>query len=125
MFGQQFYKISRLSNLVDVVITDSPLMLSILYNKCPKLGKSFSSMVHEVARSYYSLDYLLNPINEGNYDNVGRIHSQDESMQISQRIVDMLDEHSIRYKTLSHDISGYDSVVDDVLDAMRKNNENN
>ena len=42
VFGNQFYKLSRLENEVDVAVVDSPLMLNVLYNKCPKLGGSFT-----------------------------------------------------------------------------------
>ena len=33
IFGKQYHRMWRLKNLVDVIITDSPLLLSIYYNK--------------------------------------------------------------------------------------------
>ena len=32
IFGQQSYRLSRCADKVDVIVTDSPLLLSILYN---------------------------------------------------------------------------------------------
>ena len=37
LFGKQSFRISRVQDEVDVIVTDSPLLLSILYNQTPIL----------------------------------------------------------------------------------------
>ena len=50
IFGKQYFKISRCADKVDVIITDSPLLLSIVYNDNPVLGDSFNETVKNVIR---------------------------------------------------------------------------
>ena len=47
IFGKQYFRISRLMGKVDVVITDSPILLSVFYNKDNAvLGKEFNDLVY-------------------------------------------------------------------------------
>ena len=48
IFGKQSFKISRCKDKVDVLITDSPLPLSIFYNKDEVLGEDFNKVVMNV-----------------------------------------------------------------------------
>ena len=41
LFGKQSYRLSRLKNKVDVIITDSPLPLTILYNNIHYIYSAF------------------------------------------------------------------------------------
>ena len=54
VFGKQFYRISRCANQVDVIITDSPLLLSVIYNHDPILGETFNKMVRGKMTIYIS-----------------------------------------------------------------------
>ena len=49
VFGNQYYRISRLENEVDVVITDSPTLLSIIYNKDRRGGKDVTDLGQSVS----------------------------------------------------------------------------
>ena len=51
LFGKQSFRISRVQDEVDVIITDSPLLLSIFYNKTPILGEHFNYVVYDVFNS--------------------------------------------------------------------------
>ena len=57
MFGQQLYRISRLEDKVDVVITDSPVFLSAIYNRMSyrklafALGEDFEKLVAKISKS--------------------------------------------------------------------------
>ena len=45
IFGKQFYRISRCEDKVDIIITDSPLPLSIIYNQNENLTENFDKTV--------------------------------------------------------------------------------
>lgn len=117
MFGQQYYRLSRLEGEVDVVIVDSPLMLSLLYNNDPKLGNDFNQVVRKVAGSYDSLDYLVRRVKP--YNPKGRLQTEDESNAIGERIKSVMDTYLGTYKTIDGNTEGYDEVVTDVLRYMR------
>ena len=103
VFGNQFYKLSRLENEVDVAISDSPLLLNIYYNKCVKLGLSFYNVVSEVALSYDCLSYFLPVVSNKPYECAGRVHDKEESKAISTEIIRLLNNYKVKYKMLSHD----------------------
>ena len=45
VFGKQSYRLARCRDDVDVIVTDSPLPLAIVYNTNPALGKDFNNVV--------------------------------------------------------------------------------
>lgn len=59
IFGKQYFRISRLEGKVDVVITDSPILLSAFYNKNDHvLGQEFNDLVFKVLITITELTYL-------------------------------------------------------------------
>ena len=51
IFGKQYFRISRLQGKVDVVITDSPILLSSFYAHDDVLGDEFDKLCTKVFRS--------------------------------------------------------------------------
>ena len=65
IFGKQYFRISRCADQVDVIVTDSPLLLSVIYNNDPVLGEEFNTVVRKVMDSYnckYYICYIILPI---------------------------------------------------------------
>lgn len=50
IFGKQYFRLSRVAGKVDVVITDSPILLSMFYNTQPELGENFNNMCYVYGR---------------------------------------------------------------------------
>ena len=123
VFGNQFWRISRLEDQVDVVVTDSPLMLSTIYNYCPLLNESFNKMVIEVAKSYECLSYYLPLFDNAKYENEGRVHGKMQSQSISLRIIEMLKANDVKFKQIRHDEESYISIVSDIIDKLHKLNK--
>lgn len=117
VFGSQYYRLSRLENEVEVAVVDSPLLLSCLYCRDVRLGNSFKETVASVARSYDCLSYFIEPF-KSKYEDVGRVHSQAESMLISKKIEDLLQSYNISVKRLEHDELSYMGVVNDVMKKL-------
>ena len=52
VFGNQWHRLNRLKDKVDVVITDSPLLLSLVYNSNKELfGNDFENLVITVIKA--------------------------------------------------------------------------
>ena len=66
IFGKQYFRISRCADQVDVIVTDSPLLLSILYNNDEDLGGTFDAVVRKVAKKYNSKNYYLKRVKDYN-----------------------------------------------------------
>jgi nicotinamide riboside kinase len=95
LFAKQYYRTVTCDNKVDVIVTDSPLLLSVIYNKDARLGEEFNTLVSKIAKSFNTLDFFL----ERNYEfqQEGRIHTEEESNQISQEIKDLLKKENIDF----------------------------
>ena len=63
IFGKQFYRMSRLKDKVDYIITDSPLLLSNVYNKSEFLKPHFEDAVRDCFNSFEILIGLLKELN--------------------------------------------------------------
>lgn len=118
IFGMQFYRISRLEGQIDVVVTDSPLLNSVLYNTDNRLGKAFEQMVVNVVRSYPTLNYFIRRVRP--YQKIGRIQTEQESNKLSEKIVNMLLNNGLSYKSFSGDIEDYDKIYRDIVQHIPK-----
>ena len=117
LFGNQYHRLSRLEGKVDVAIVDSPLMLNAIYNHNDRLGEQFNKLVIDVAKKFNSLSYFLKPF-DNSFEEIGRVHSSNESKSISCRILKMLNDENIDFKTIDHDEKTYMNIVDDVVRKM-------
>lgn len=123
MFGKQSFKLSRCDGKVQVIVTDSPLPLSILYNNEDRLTENFNKSVMDVFNSYNNLNYLLKRVKP--YNPNGRHQTEDESDTLSVEIKNMLFDREIKYIEKDGDISGYDAIFNDVMRELHKHNTNN
>lgn len=120
IFGKQSFKISRVKDKVDVIITDSPLPLSIFYNSDKVLGESFNTTVMNVFNSYDNINYLI--LRNKPYNPIGRLQTKEESDALKQPLIDLLDNRDIQYKPVNGDIYGYGEIVNDVLQRLSASN---
>ena len=116
IFGKQYFKISRCADKVDVIITDSPLLLSIVYNDNPVLGDSFNETVKNVFSSFNSMNYILS--REKEYNPVGRNQTESEAKEVDVQVRAMLDEEKIPYEVVAGNELGYDYIVYRVLEQL-------
>ena len=113
LFGKQSYRMSRCKDKVDVIVTDSPLPLSIFYNKDTVLGEDFNKTVMNVFNSYNNLNYLLLRVKP--YNPAGRHQTEKESDALKQPMVDLLNDRDIKYTEHDGSVEGYEEIVTDVL----------
>ena len=116
--GTQAYQISRCYGKVNVIVTDSPILLGKIYAErsgMPALGMACV----EAASKYLnnSLDVMLHRVKK--YNPNGRNESEEEAVGIDQEIVRMLDNHNIPYINASGDKNGYDCVFDIIMDKLK------
>lgn len=118
VFGKQCYRISRCADQVDVIVTDSPLLLSVIYNNSPVLGETFNKTVLDVFNSYSNLNYMLRRVKP--YNTSGRNQTEEESDNLENDIENMLTRNSIDFKYAAGDIDGYHNVFTDILENLNK-----
>lgn len=117
IFGKQYFRISRVQDKVDVVITDSPIILSAFYANDPVLGEEFDKLATKVAKSYDTVDIFLNRIKP--YNEAGRFQTEEESDALSVDLRLFLKEHDVPYTMYDGDIKSYDAIVDMVMGRLK------
>lgn len=114
IFGKQLFRLTRLEGKVDVVITDSPIILSLIYNNDrERLGDEFDALVKKVNNSFTQLNYFIKRVKP--YNPKGRFQTEDESDKLSHKILCCLNANSDwPVQTINGDTEGYDKVISDV-----------
>jgi hypothetical protein len=104
-----------LNGKVDVIITDSPLVISMLYNKTP--SKYFNDFVLEQYNTFYNLTFFLN--RPENYQVEGRMQTKEESEVLDVVIKDILDKNGVYYHEISCE-NAVDVIVNLVKEKLNK-----
>lgn len=114
---------ARCRDQVDVIVTDSPLLLSYFYNKNPILGKDFQRVVTNVYNSYTNLNYFVK--RHKKYNPIGRNQTEDEAKALDLDILDFLEYNDLKVKFVDGNKDGYDNIVIDVLNKISDINSGN
>lgn len=113
VFGKQLHRLNRLKNKVDVIITDSPILLSIIYNK--EASNYLDDLVIEQFHKFNNLNYYV--VRDETFNTKGRLQNHEESMEKDNEIKTLLNEHNISYTTV-YKHNSVDTIVDDVMKAL-------
>lgn len=116
IFGEQLYRMNRCSDKVQVIVTDSPLPLAIVYNKSDILGEEFNKVVMNCFNSYENLSYFL--VRSKEYSSSGRLHTEQESDELMERILDLMAERHIPYVYAMGDIDFYRAIAEEVMSVV-------
>jgi len=104
VFANQYHKIWTAATHNQIVITDSPIMLSMIYN--PDTSQNFNNLIIELHNKFDAMNIVLKRAPE-TYSSVGRIHSLTESISVDNRIREILNDYDMDYLE-------FDPVHDDV-----------
>lgn len=121
MFGKQSYKIGRCAGKVDVIVTDSPLPLSIYYANEERLTENFNKTVMDVFNSYTNMNYLLT--RRKPYNPNGRHQTEAEADIIGLDLRALLDKYEIPFTRKDGTQAAYDAIVLDVVQKFNEINE--
>lgn len=107
LFGKQHHKQFILKDKVDVIVTDSPLTLGLIYDQ----GKTayLKDIVLSEFNKFWNINIFLE--REKEYDPVGRNQTEAEAIEKDKEIKKFLDDNNIEYITLP----GTESSVDEVF----------
>lgn len=116
MFGKQLFRITRCQDDVDVIITDSPLLLNTIYNHNPILGEEFNNLVFKIFNSYNSLNYYIKRVKK--YNPLGRNQTEEESDQIADKVLKMLNDRKVEFTSVEGQLNNYSQIVEDVMEVL-------
>lgn len=106
-FANQNYKIKRLIGEVDIVITDSPILLMSAYANDINLQKLAISEF----KKYNNLNFLLK--RETKFIENGRVDGLNHAIHIDKTIEKIMQENNIKYITIS--INDLDYIISKII----------
>ncbi len=106
--GCQSYRLSRLKNKVDFVITDSPLPIGIIYLNS-LAPRHLEDTIWEDFNSYNNINFYIKRVKP--YSKIGRNQTAEESDKIAYNILDLLNHSHINYTKVNGNKSGYDYIL--------------
>ena len=119
MFGKQLFRITKCQDDVDVIVTDSPLFLNILYNNSELLGEDFNKLVIKIFKSYNNINFFLTRVKP--YNPVGRNQTEEESDKLSNILYQLMEKYNIDYTKLQGNKGSYNFICRKVLKVLKKN----
>lgn len=113
IFGKQSFKMNRVRHKVQVIVVDSPLILSIIYNKSPYLGNFFEDTVMSTFNSYDNKNYLL--VRKHSYENSGRREDEDQASKVREFLISKLAELNIPYETATSSWEDCERIASEII----------
>lgn len=115
LFQEQNHRLARLIGKVDVVVTDSPILLNQVYLKEP--DAAFQKEIMDAFCGYHNFNLF---VKRGDYyEQSGRLHTLEESKKKDQEVKALLDSNHIYYGTYFH--STIEKCVDNIVYSMNHN----
>lgn len=115
LLAEQKHRIDRLIGKVDFVVTDSPLLLNITYNK--QLTPEYEKTVRDYFGQYNNFTFVIER-DDSKFTEKGRIHNLSESKEKDKEIRQMLSSFGIYYGTYRHDTVG--KIIDNAIVTLRR-----
>ncbi len=91
ILASQNHRIQRLDGNVDFVISDSPVLLSHIYGD--QTNPFLKNYIDSLFNQYQSINFLTLLCNS--YEKVGRVHSEEESRTIQEKIIHLTESKNI------------------------------
>lgn len=129
IFGNQFYRMRSLLGKVSVIVTDSPLLLSVIYARsCPQLSEHYPEVVRSLNSMFRRINVLVKRV--APFEQNGRNEDEARSDFISGQVRKLLSDYGEQYYEIAGDEDGFRSFTRyleaatrsrrDLLDAVEK-----
>lgn len=119
IYAKQQQRLHRVNGKVDVVITDAPLLLKLMYMS---KDLDFTQLVLDVDKKYNNMNFVLNRVKP--YNPIGRNQTEDEAKEYDKKIEKLLNKYNIPYYKVNGDKEGSDIVIDKVINYLKGEEEN-
>lgn len=109
IFGKQHFRLRRCSESVDVIVTDSPILLGLVYTPDDFPMPSLRSTIKEAYDMYDNMNVFL--IRGKQYNPNGRFQTEEQAKGLDGKIESMLIQQNVPYTTVNSDRGALDEIV--------------
>lgn len=114
ILGNQQYALNKLIGKVDVILTDSPLLLSSIYGQGKIQGLEDCCL--SVFNSYNNLNFFVERAKP--YNPQGRVHTEEESSNLRSEIIDLLTTHNIPFTSTWGNYVGHKKMLQKIKEVL-------
>lgn len=119
VFGKQLHRMNRLVGKVDVIITDSPLLLSPIYK--PKgISQVFDELVLEEFNKFNNVNYFIE--RKKPFNQKGRLQTEEQAKEKDKKIKDFLKNYFVFFHTIPGDSDGVNVATCKTLQLLKGGN---
>ena len=119
IFGKQLYRLKRVADSVDVIITDSPIFLSAIYDKNNDVD--FKNFILTQLDNFDNLNIYLNRVKPFNPN--GRNENNIEEARINDRkVLDFFKDNHMDFTTVDGNEEGCKKIFDLVIEGLELRN---
>jgi hypothetical protein len=119
VFGKQYHRIYRLLGQVEVVVTDSPILLTPLYDGEER--KALKDLVFHEYNKVKNLNFYIARVKP--YNPKGRVHDENEAKKIDDRILGFMNENNLPFEVITGDRVGINKAVLRILPELGLSNQ--
>jgi hypothetical protein len=113
-FAKQRKFLMEIGSQVDVILTDSPLLLSIIYDK--RQDPLLRQLVLSEFNRFNNVNFLLTRVKP--YSAIGRYQTEGEAKDIDGKIVGMLTDNTVGFFTIRGNGRAKDVIADYILQVI-------
>ena len=115
--AKQYYRVNRVNNKVDIVVTDSPVLLSCFYNSVKELGNEYNIVVKRLFNRFRNLNFFINRLKPYN-PNV-RNQTEEESNKIASKMKKIIKEWGIEFTEVNGNDDGYNKILEIIKERFK------
>ena len=121
ILGNQSFSQSILIGEVDVIVTDSPLLLSAHYGKNEDYARELLSIAKKFNSSFQEFHFFLRRVKP--FCQSGRIHNEEQSREIDKELFSLLTTNVGKddFDIVNGDSSGTEEIIKFILKELRNN----
>lgn len=99
---EQFARLDRLRGAVDIVVTDSPVLLGLVYGE-GKIDAEYAKQIRSYYDSFDNFNMLISRDKKAGYQQEGRVQNETEAIELDGKIKSMLDTNKVFYGSYKRD----------------------
>ena len=118
VFAKQHDRMFHLKDKVDVIITDSPIIMGLSYCNWDLMSRSFEQLVvDEFNRTdAVNINYFINRVKE--YNPSGRSQTEEEAKEKDMEIKTLLNKYNVPFETIDGNENAVDWLFNIIFDLF-------
>lgn len=117
ILGNQSHRIWRVYGKVDIIVCDSPILLSLVYPK-KELSNSFIQTVLDKHNEFDNINIFLKRNMDVDYEENGRNEILEEALKVDKKILNVLTQYGSPFITIDSNIEAVNSITELILNDV-------